>query len=68
MWSLFTRDSAGTRSFTAINNLLVFDLRPVTRIGFTPILPHPATDHTATLKFPRCLTQKRTQIRPFMVR
>ena len=43
MLRLFTRDSTGIPSFTASNNLLVSDLRPVTRIEFTPIEPHPAT-------------------------
>ena len=68
MPSLFTRDSSGIPSFTATNSLLISDLRPVTRIGFTPIIQHPATEfdtiHTAMINFQDALLQKGLQYGP----
>ena len=38
-------DSANIPSFAAVNGLLLNDKSSITSVGFTPIIPHPATEY-----------------------
>ena len=71
----YTCDKASIPSFTATNSLIKYEKYPLTRIAFTPIIPHPATEydtiHTPDSylyeKFPRCPFPERSRMWTFVV-
>ena len=42
-------DSSGIPSFRAANSMLAINKKPITRLSFSPIIPHTATEHDAIL-------------------
>ena len=44
---LSSLDSRGIPSFIAANSMLAINTKPITRLAFTPIIPHPAMEYGA---------------------
>ena len=61
-------DKASIPSFTATNSLIKSEKYPLTRIAFTPIIPHPATEydtiHTCMKNFQDVLSQNDLECGP----
>ena len=55
-------DSRGIPSFIAANSMLAINTKPITRLAFTPIIPHPAMEYgaifTAMVNFQDPLQQR----------
>ena len=61
-------DKASIPSFTATNSLIKYEKYPLTRIAFTPIIPHLATEydtiHTCMKNFQDVLSQNDLECGP----
>ena len=59
---LSSLDSRGIPSFIAANSMLAINTKLITRLAFTPIIPHPAMDYgaicTAMVNFQDPLQQR----------